>query len=107
MDAGLSESDDRSPRIPAGPRARRGHLEQQFVDKVRAMNGLHLTATDGVERAALELVNELREEGLEQALLVLKSLVTRCAAVPQVLIGEIVPRTIVYYYKTGSGQLER
>ncbi len=44
--------------------------------------------------------NELREEGLrcEHTLLALKALVRRTAAQPQMLISEIVPLCIIYYY---------
>ena len=64
------------------------------------MMGLHLTAADGVERAAYDLVDELREEGLrcEQTLLALKALVRRSAAEPHLLTREIVPLCITYYY---------
>jgi hypothetical protein len=108
MQTGLSDPCDRTSAnsaLTATPAtARRDRVERQFVDKVRAMAGLHLTAADGVERAAYELVDVLREEGLhcEHALLALKALVRRSAAEPPMLISEIVPRCITYYYKTSS-----
>jgi hypothetical protein len=84
--------------------ARRDCVEQRFVDKVRGMVGLHLTAADGVERAAYELVDVLCEEGLhcEHALLALKALVRHSAAQPHVLLSEIVPLCITYYYTPKS-----
>ncbi len=68
------------------------------------MAGLHLSAADGVERAAYELVDILREDGLqcEHALLALKALVRRSAAQPPMLISEIVPLCIAYYYTPKS-----
>jgi hypothetical protein len=84
--------------------ARRDRMERHLVDKVRAMVSLHLTAADGVERAAYELVDVLREEGLhcEHALLAVKALVRRTVAEPHMLLGEIVPRCITYYYTPKS-----
>jgi hypothetical protein len=104
MATGLSDSQDRSSTISQATWARRERLERQFLDRVRAMTGLHLTAADGVERAAYDLVDELREEGLrcEQTLLALKALVRRIAAEPQMLISEIVPLCIIYYYTPQS-----
>jgi hypothetical protein len=80
---------------------RRDRLEQQFLERVRGMTGLHLTAADDVERAACELIDELREEGLrcEHVLLALKALVRRSAAQRPMLMSEIVPLCITYYYK--------
>lgn len=65
------------------------------------MPDLHLTAGDGVERAIYELVDELRAEGLrcEHMLLALKALLRRSAAEPHMLIREMVPLCISYYYK--------
>jgi hypothetical protein len=100
MATGLNDSHDRPPAISPATWVRRDRLEQQFLAKVRAMADFHLTAADGVERAAYALVDELREEGLrcEHALLALKALVRRAAAQPQMLISEIVPLCITYYY---------
>jgi hypothetical protein len=102
METRLSDPHDRPSAISSATRTRRDRVEQQFVDKVRAMVGAHLTAADGVERAAYELVDELREEGLrcEHALVALKALVKRNAVQPYVLLSEIVPLCITYYYKT-------
>ena len=102
MATGLSDPHDRPSAISPPSWARRERMEQQFVQEIRAMPGLHLTADDGVERAAYALVDELREEGLrcEHALLALKVLVKRCAAQPHVLISEIVPLCITHYYRT-------
>jgi hypothetical protein len=60
---------------------------------------------DGVERAAYDLVDELREEGLrcEHALLAIRALVCRSAGQPHVVIREIVPLCITYYYAPQSG----
>jgi hypothetical protein len=81
---------------------RRDLLEQQFLEKVRGMAGLHLTAADHVEHSAYELVDDLRQEGLrcEHVLLAIKALLRRSAAQPAMLISEIVPLCITYYYKT-------
>ncbi len=97
----LNDQHDRRSAISAFVWMRRDRLERQFVDRVRAMAGLHLAAGDGVERAAYELVGELREEGLrcEHVLVALKALLKRSAAEPRVLISEIVPLCITYYYK--------
>ncbi|GEM_PF-4777622 len=88
--------------ISPSTRTRRARLEQQFLEKVRSMAGLHLAAGDGVERAAYELVDELRGEGLrcEHMLLALKALLKRSAAEPHLLTRELVPLCITYYYKT-------
>jgi hypothetical protein len=108
METGLSDPHDRpsanSLSTSTSTPGRRARVERQFVDKVRAMAGLHLTAGDGVERAAYELLDILREEGLhcEHALLALKALVRRDAAQPSVLISEIVPLCITYYYTPKS-----
>jgi hypothetical protein len=79
---------------------RRERAERELVERMRAMAGSHLTTADGVERAAYELIDELREEGLhcEHALLAVKALVKRVLAEPRVLLSEIVPRCITYYY---------
>jgi hypothetical protein len=100
MATGLSDSYDRPAAISPSTWVRRDRLEQQFLARVRAMRSFHLTAGDGIERAAYALVDELREEGLrcEHALLALKALVRRTAAQPQMLISEIVPLCITYYY---------
>jgi hypothetical protein len=100
MATGLSDSQDRPSRISQARWTRRDRLERQFLDKVRGMASFHLTGADGVERAAYALVEELREEGLrcEHALLAIKALVCRSAEQPHVLIREIVPLCITYYY---------
>jgi hypothetical protein len=100
MDTGLSDPHDRPSAVSPPSWALRDRLEQQFLQKIRAMVGLHLTADDGVERSAYALVDELRAEGLhcEHALLALKALVKRSTAQPNVLIGEIVPLCITHYY---------
>ncbi len=56
MATGLSDSHDRHSAISPATWLRRDRLEQQFLAKVRAMAGFHLTAGDGVERAAYALV---------------------------------------------------
>ena len=101
MATGLSDSYDRPPAISPATRVRRDRLEQQFLARVRAMAGFHLTAGDGVEWAAYALVSQLRAEGLrcEQTLLALKALVRGAAAQPEMLISEIVPLCIAYYYR--------
>jgi hypothetical protein len=106
MATGLSDSHDRPSAISTATWIRRDRLEQQFLANVRAMVGLHLTAGDGVERAAYALVDELREEGLrcEHTLLALKALVKRTAAQPQMLISEIVPLCITYYYTPAAAR---
>jgi hypothetical protein len=93
---------DRLSALSPSKWTRRDRLEQQFLEKVRAMVGLHLAVADGVERSAYELVDELRDEGLrcEHVLLALKALVKRSAAQPLMLISEIVPLCITHYYKT-------
>ncbi len=75
----LNDSHDRHAAISPSMWMRRDRLERQFLDRVRAMAGLHLAAGDGVEGAAYELVDELREEGLrcEHMLLALKALLKR------------------------------
>jgi hypothetical protein len=107
METRLSDPHDRpaANSQSTSTSARRDRVERQFVDKVRGMVSLHLTSADGVERAAYELVDVLREEGLycEHALLALKALVRRSVAESQVLLGEIVPRCITYYYTPKSG----
>ena len=60
----LNDSHDRRSAISPSTWMRRDRLERQFLDRVRAMAGLHLAAGDGVERAAYQLVDELREGGL-------------------------------------------
>lgn len=97
----LNDSHDRHAAISPSMWMRRDRLERQFLDRVRAMAGLHLAAGDGVEGAAYELVDELREEGLrcEHMLLALKALLKRSAGEPHMLIREIVPLCIIYYYK--------
>jgi hypothetical protein len=106
MATGLNDSHDRPAAISPPTWVRRDRLEQQFLAKVRAMAGFHLAAGDGVERAAYALVDELREEGLrcEHTLLALKALVRRTAAQPQMLISEIVPLCITYYYTPATAR---
>ena len=108
MATGLSDPNDRRSAISAPTWARRERVEQQFVDRVHAMADSHLTAGDGVERAAFELIDQLRDEGLhcEHALLAVKALVRRTVAQPHVLLREIVPRCITYYYIPKSRRRE-
>jgi hypothetical protein len=105
MATGLSDSHDRPSAFSAAAWARRDRLERKFLDKVRAMVGFHLVAADGVERAAYDLVDELRDEGLrcEHMLLAIKALVCRGAEQPHVLTKEIVPLCITYYYAPLTG----
>jgi hypothetical protein len=105
MATGLRDSQDRPSGVSQATWARRDGLERQFLDKVRGMVGFHLTTADGVERAAYDLVDELREEGLrcEHTLVAVKALLCRSAAQPRVLIKEIVPLCITYYYAPQSG----
>ena len=74
------------------------------------MHGAHMSATDGVARAAFELVDELRNQGMrcEQALLAVKATVLREATYPAVVNDEIVSLCIVHYYdKRGIGASTR
>src|ERR1700728_3349641 len=105
MATGLSDSQGRLAAISQATWAQRDRVERQFLDKVRGMAGFHLTIADGVERAAYDLVDELREEGLrcEHALVAIKALVCRSGEQPHVLIREIVPLCITYYYAPQSG----
>jgi hypothetical protein len=102
--AGLSDRHDRTFPNSASPSpaSRRERLERHLADRVRAMGGLRLTVMSGVERAAYELVDELRMDGLhcEHTLLVLKEIVKRSTANPHVVIGELVPLCIAHYYKS-------
>ncbi len=102
METGLRDSHDRHFAISPATGARRDRVERQFLAKVYAMSSYHLTAADGVERAAYDVVDELRAEGMrcEHMLLALKALVAGSAEQPHVLISELVPRCIVHYYET-------
>lgn len=100
MATGLNDPFDRPAPISPASWSRRNRLEQQFLRRIRALAGYHLTAGDGVARAAYALVDELREEGVrcEHALIALKALVLRSAAHPRAVVNELVPLCINYYY---------
>jgi hypothetical protein len=98
MATGLGDSQDW--HFAHSPPTRRDRLEAVFLAKVRGRSEFHLKPGDGVERAANDLVDAMREEGLrcEQVVLALKALVKESAEQPHVLTSEIVPRCIARYY---------
>ncbi len=73
------------------------------------MRGAHVSATDGVARAACALVDELRNQGMrcEQALLTVKAAVLREAAYPAIVYDEIVSLCIVHYYDDNESERQR